>query len=181
MTDRTSNITFTKVREVKSPTSSYSYPAGTDLYVPDYSPSFYEDIIAKNPDREHYSLSISPKLDFMTITLAPGGRINIPSGIRVDIENKNTCLLVANKSGVASKKGIDHLAELIDADYHGEIHINLFNSGNDPVTITTGDKIIQVMQLPVFYPKWNEVTLSEFDSQTVETERGSKGFGSSGT
>ena len=112
-------ITFTKVRSVKSPQQSYSYPAGTDIFIPDYSSSFRNDLVAKNQNRCDYELSVSPSLDSMTITIAPHGRINIPSGIKVDIENKDTCLLVANKSGVASKKGLNHLAELIDADYHG--------------------------------------------------------------
>lgn len=176
-----SKVYFNKIREVKSPTQAYSYPAGTDLFVPTYNSTFYTDLVAKNPNHEDYSLSIAPDCNSMTITINPGGRINIPSGIRVDLEDKNTCLLVANKSGVASKKGLDHLAQLIDADYHGEIHINLFNSGNNPVSIKTDDKIIQLMNLPIIYPELVEMSNSEFDSTVIPTERGSNGFGSSGT
>lgn len=172
-------ITFTKVRSVKSPQQSYSYPAGTDLFIPDYSCSFRNDLVAKNPNRCDYELSVSPSLDSMTITIAPHGRINIPSGIKVDIENKDTCLLVANKSGVASKKGLNHLAELIDADYHGEIHINLYNTGSEPVKITTGDKITQLMNLPIIYPTWKEISNDEFSKCVESTLRGEKGFGSS--
>lgn len=174
-------IIFTKVRDVKSPSQAYNYPAGTDLYIPEYCSKFYDDLVLKNQNKNDYSLDISPKLDSMTITLAPGGRINIPSGICVDIEDKGTCLLVANKSGVASKKGLDHLAQLIDADYHGEIHINLFNSGNEPVSIKTGDKIIQLMNLPIIYPVWEEVAGDDFSKMAAPSDRGNQGFGSSGT
>lgn len=176
-----SKIVFTKVRNVKSPQQAYSYPAGTDLFVPFYSSSFRDDLVAKNPNSNDYSLSISPNLDSMTITVMPHGRINIPSGIKVDIEDKNTCLLVANKSGVASKKGLNHLAELIDADYHGEIHINMYNTGSDPVTITTGEKITQLMNLPIMYPVWQEMSEDEFSSNVSITSRGENGFGSSDT
>lgn len=175
-----SKIFFTKVRAVKSPQQSYTYPAGTDIFIPEYNTSFRDDLIAKNHNTGDYELSISPSLDNMTITIAPHGRINIPSGIKVDLENKDSCLLVANKSGVASKKGLNHLAELIDADYHGEIHINLYNTGADPVTVTTGDKITQLMNLPIIYPTWEETSSSEFLTHTDNTLRGEKGFGSSG-
>lgn len=176
-------IVFTKVRDVKSPQQAYSFPAGTDLFIPEYSPGFRSDLVAKNPNKDDYSLSVSPDLMTMSITLMPHGRINIPSGIKVNIEDKSTCLLVANKSGVASKKGLDHLAELIDADYHGEIHINLFNTSAVPVTITTGEKITQLMNVPIIYPTWSFATNSEFDSAVSleNTSRGDNGFGSSGT
>lgn len=174
-------IIFTKVRSVKSPQQSYSYPAGTDIFIPDYSSSFRDDLVAKNQNNDDYKLLISPSLDSMSITIMPHGRINIPSGIKVDIENKDTCLLVANKSGVASKKGLNHLAELIDADYHGEIHINLYNTGSDPVTITTGDKITQLMNLPIIYPSWQEISSDEFSDSIKSTLRGENGFGSSGS
>lgn len=174
-----SEILFTKVRNVKSPKQSYTYPAGTDIFIPEYSILFRNDLVEKNPNVNDYELSISPSLDSMTITLAPHGRINIPSGIKVDIGDKNSCLLVANKSGVASKKGLNHLAELIDADYHGEIHINLYNTGTEPVKICTGDKITQLMNIPIIYPTWRELSNENFDSGIEETSRGSKGFGSS--
>lgn len=174
-------IIFTKIRNVKSPQQAYNYPAGTDIFIPEYDSSFRDDLVAKNQNNGDYKLSISPSLDSMRITIMPHGRINIPSGIKVDIENKDTCLLVANKSGVASKKGLNHLAELIDADYHGEIHINLYNTGPDPVTITTGDKITQLMNLPIIYPSWQEISSDEFSDSIENTLRGENGFGSSGS
>lgn len=176
-----SKIFFTKVRDVTSPSQAYNFPAGTDIYIPNYSRQFLDDLIYKNPNKNDYDLLISPSLDSMKITIRPHGRINIPSGIKVDIEDKNTCLLVANKSGVASKKGLNHLAELIDSDYHGEIHINLYNTGSDSVTITTGEKITQLMNLPIIYPVWQEMSDDEFSSNVSVTSRGENGFGSSDT
>lgn len=170
-------IIFTKCREVKSPTQAYSSPAGIDFYIPDYNHQLEDDIESKNP-QGGYSLSVD--CDDMTITIAPHGRVLIPAGIKVDIKDKNTCLLAANKSGVASKKGLDHLAELIDADYHGEIHINLVNTSAEPVSIKTGEKIIQFMHLPVIYSKLHEVNQEDFDKLKSDSARGEGGFGSSG-
>lgn len=174
-----STIMFTKCRNVKTPSQAYSSPAGVDFYIPEYDTSFRKDLEAKNQS-SCYSLDISPNCDEITITIEPHGRILIPAGIKVDIDDKNTCLLAANKSGVASKKGLDHLAELIDADYHGEIHINLVNTSSEPVSIKTGDKIIQFMHLPVIYPTLHEVNQEDFDKLKSDSERGEGGFGSSG-
>lgn len=180
-----SKITFTKVREVKSPSRAYgendSYAAGTDFFVPEYSRQLVSDITEKNPNRDEYSLNISPNLDKMTITIMPHGKINIPSGIKVFMEDSNTCLLAVNKSGIASKKALIAGAALVDNDYRNEIHINLLNVSDNPVTISTGDKVIQFMHLPVFYPTWSEVTNKEYSSIATETERNLGGFGSSGT
>lgn len=174
-----SNILFTKCRKVKTPTQAYSSPAGVDFYIPEYDLSFRNDVESKNT-QGGYSLTISPNCDEMTITLEPHGRILIPAGIKVDIEDKNTCLLAANKSGIASKKGLDHLAELVDADYHGEIHINLVNTSAEPVSIKTGEKVIQFMNLPVIYPTLQEVSQEDFDKLKSDSARGESGFGSSG-
>jgi len=62
----------------------------------------------------------------------------IPSGVKVWIMDKHTYLQATNKSGVASKFHLDVMANTIDADYQGEIHINLQNNGNIPITIETG-------------------------------------------
>lgn len=101
------NILFNKTRKVKSPNNAYNgSAAATDFFVPEYSFEFKKDLEAKNPNKSYYECSISPSLDTMTITLAPHGRINIPSGIRVIIGDTNTCLLAVNKSGVAANKGL---------------------------------------------------------------------------
>ena len=177
----TSNITFTKTRNVKSPNRAFDgIEAGTDFFVPEYSPEFYEDIMSKN-EKGHFDLTVSPNIDNMTITINPGGRINIPSGIKVFFEDSNTCLLAVNKSGIAAKKGLVCGACLIDASYRGEIHLNVINTGTTPVSIKTGDKLVQFMHLPVFYPAWHEVSNEEYTNTATATSRGEGGFGSSGT
>lgn len=115
------NILFNKLRDVKSPSRAYpdangfSVAAATDFFVPEYNQAFYADLVSKNPNKNYYSCSISPNCDSMTMTIAPHGRINIPSGIRVIIGDSNTCLLAVNKSGVAANKGLVIGACLVDA------------------------------------------------------------------
>ena len=85
--------------------------------------------------------------------------------------------VVMNKSGVASKTGLDKLAELIDEDYQGEIHINLVNTGSNPVVIRPGDKIAQMIITPVYIADL-EMKNSADEVFTEETVRGEGGFGS---
>jgi len=175
------NIIFNKTRKVTSPTSAYGKPAAVDFYIPEYSPELSTDLVNKNPNRYDYKLDISPKLDSMTITLMPNGRILIPSGIRVIINDPNTCLLAVNKSGIASKKGLIIGAALIDEDYTGEIHLNLINTTRDIVQLKTGDKVVQFMHLPIIRSEFQEVCSEDFDKLKPDSKRGDKGFGSSGT
>lgn len=174
------NILFNKTRKVKSPNRAYGTGDAVDFFVPEYSSEFKKDLESKNPNKSYYECSLSPSLDSMTITLAPHGRINIPSGIRVIIGDTNTCLLAVNKSGVAANKGLIVGACLIDNDYIGEIHLNLINTGDEPVQIKTGDKVIQFMHLPVLHTAFQEVLSEDFEKLKPDSIRGSGGFGSSG-
>ena len=175
-----SKVYFNKIREVKSPTQAYETAAATDFYIPEYSQSFYNDLMSLPFNKEYCNCSISPNADSMSITIAPGGRINIPSGIRVIIEDTNTCLLAVNKSGIATKKALTCGACLVDSDYRGEVHLSLLNVSDKPVTVLTGDKIIQFMHLTVPETTYQEISCSEFESSPT-TKRGNNGFGSSGT
>lgn len=175
------NILFTKIRNVKSPTQAYNYPAGTDFYIPEYSKEFYTDFVAKNANKDDYSLSVMPSLDNMTITLHPHGRVNIPSGIRVILDDPNTCLLAVNKSGIAANRGIVVGAQLVDFDYQGEIHLSIINTSDNDVSFKTGDKVVQFMHLPVIYSHYQEVSEEDYYKLAPDTKRGHCGFGSSGT
>ena len=62
----------------------------------------------------------------------------------------------------------------------GEIHLNLINTSSEPVQIKTGDKLVQFMYLPIAHGDYIEITDDEFNS-APQTERGTGGFGSSGT
>jgi deoxyuridine 5'-triphosphate nucleotidohydrolase len=177
-----SNILFNKIRKVKSPSQAYgTAAAATDFFVPDYDNSFLTDLESKNPNKDFYECSVSPNLDSMTITVAPHGRINIPSGIRVIIYDTDTCLLAVNKSGVATKKGLVMSACLVDPDYQGEIHLGVINTGDEPVQIKTGEKLVQFMHLPVLHTFFQEVSFEDFDKLKPDSNRGCRGFGSSDT
>ena len=106
-------IKFTKVRDVKSPVRGTSQAAGIDFFVPNYSPTFLVDLIKKNPFVE-----CSIENDTMCIVIPANGRVLIPSGIKTFM-NPDSALIGANKSGVASKKGLVFGAHVIDSDYSG--------------------------------------------------------------
>ena len=108
------SILFNKTRSVKSPNRAYDTSDAVDFFIPECDSDFLSDLKSKNPNKEFYECSVSPNCDSMTISLAPHGRINIPSGIRVIISNEDTCLLAVNKSGVATKLGLTIGACLID-------------------------------------------------------------------
>jgi dUTP pyrophosphatase len=147
-------IKYAKTREVKSPTRANHGDAGIDFYIP---------------------------VDFPEITLHHGDSVLIPSGIKVEVPF-GTALIFHNKSGVASKKKLDVMADTVDHGYAGEVHINLINNGKHEVTIGPGDKIIQGIHIPVFASNPIEVDESELYTDIhVIGDRGNGGFGSSGT
>ena len=111
-------------------------------------------------------------------TLGPGKSCLIPSGIKANVPD-NHALIAFNKSGVAVKKNLHVGACVVDEDYQGEIHINLTNVGNEIAYIESGEKIIQFALVPVTYDEVLVVDESELFNYT--SERGSGGFGSTGT
>ena len=175
------NILFNKVRDVKNPERAYGTADAVDFFVPNYSTEFYNDLVSKGQNNQYCTFSVSPNCDSMSITIAPNGRVNIPSGIRVIIGDEDTCLLAVNKSGVAANKGLTVGACLVDHDYQAEIHLNLINTGSDPVQIKTGEKLVQFMHLPVLHTAFQEVCAEDFDKLKPDSKRKSGGFGSSGT
>lgn len=82
--------------------------------------------------------------------------------------------LVADRSSLA-KKGVKTAGGVIDAGYRGEIHIVLWNTSGEPIQLKAGERIAQLLIFPIATPSVKEV--KEFDH---ETDRGAKGFGSTG-
>ena len=111
-----------------------------------------------------------------TVILLPGERYVFPTGISIAPERTDIVAIVAARSGLGVKHGIvpANGIGVIDADYRGEIHVCLRNNGSEPFTVTRGDRIAQLMFLPVFTAGFIEV--DELD----ETARGTGGFGSTG-
>lgn len=167
------NILFTKIRDVKTPERGTSESAGIDFFMPEMDQKMIQDLLKKNEK----SCIIVLKDSLM---IPAGERILIPSGIKVWIENKETMLMAANKSGVSTKQGLIFTAEVVDSDYTGEVHIGLYNTSHQTVIINPGDKLIQFIQVPVFLSKMIEVD-NETYQKFVEfygTQRGEGGFGS---
>lgn len=142
-----------KTRDVKTPTRGTDKSAGLDFYVPNDFPG------------THY--------------LATSQSINIPSGIKANVP-EGYALIVMNKSGVALKKGLQVGACVVDEDYQGEIHLHVTNVGDEVAEIKPGEKLVQMLLIPVLYAEVEEVHKEE-DLFDAETERGSGGFGSTGT
>ena len=112
------------------------------------------------------------------IVLGPHERVNIPSGIKLEIPH-GYAFIAYNKSGVSLKYGLDVGATVVDEDYKGVVHLSLVNTSNDIIKIEYGQKIIQFLLIPVLYDEVVEVN-SEEELFTRESERGSGAFGSTG-
>lgn len=110
------------------------------------------------------------------VTIQPGERAMIPTGMAIALENANVVAILAARSGLAVKSGIN-LANgigVIDSDYRGEICVGLYNSSKVPFTVQRGDRIAQLMFMPVYTANLIEATSLD------ETARGTGGFGSTG-
>ena len=128
-----------------------------------------------------YSTSGSAGMDLRAcieepLRLHPGDTILIPTGISIYIEDPGLAALILPRSGLGHKHGIvlGNLVGLIDSDYQGELMISCWNRGAESFDIEQGDRIAQLVIVPVVQTRFNIV--SEF----VETKRGTGGFGSSG-
>lgn len=107
------------------------------------------------------------------ITLLPGERHLFNTEIAVKLP-PNHCGILKDRSGNAVKKGIHVLAGIIDELYTGEIRICLINLSKQPVIIDIGDKIAQMLIVPVPSVEIKEVQV------LPNTDRGAAGFGSTG-
>ncbi|MBQ3179552.1 MAG: dUTP diphosphatase [Clostridia bacterium] len=111
------------------------------------------------------------------LTLAPMDRALVPTGIAAQPDREDCVLVIAARSGLAVKKGVtlSNGIGVVDADYRGEICVGLVNLGKDTVTIEPGDRIAQLLVMPVL-----RAVFTEADSLDG-TDRGTGGFGHTGT
>lgn len=109
------------------------------------------------------------------VTLAPGERALIPTGLAVSIPRGYVGLVFA-RSGLAVKQGValSNGVGVIDWDYRGEVKVGLVNLGRETFTVEHGARIAQMVVLPVEQMALREV--AELD----DTDRGAGGFGSTG-
>ena len=175
-------IYFLQIRDVKLPTRGTPESAGIDFYVPEYNEQFLKDLKDKNPILDYLYADSDRDSDIpILMVLKPGDRVLIPSGIKCAM-GSDRALIAHNKSGVASKRGLDVLANVVDADYKGEIHINLVNTGSENVYIEFGEKIIQFIEIPIFISSIVQISNQEnLDKYYRTNTRGSGGFGHTGT
>jgi len=110
------------------------------------------------------------------LILAPGDRGLVPTGIAIALPEGYEAQ-VRPRSGLAVRHGLTVLNSpgTIDADYRGEIQVLLANLGNEPVTITRGMRVAQLVVAPVAQAQILEVASLD------KTQRGSGGFGSTGS
>ena len=143
-------INFKRSRSVKVPSRAHTHDAGWDFYVPE---------------------------EFSEEWLLQGQSVNIPSGIHIQIPIGFMGLFL-NKSGVA-KKGLIIGAQVIDCGYTGEVHLNLHNVSKMLRIIKPGQKIAQLIIVPICSLPFKEIPKDQ-EFETFGSNRGTGGFGSTG-
>lgn len=110
------------------------------------------------------------------LTIHPSNTILIPTGIAIHIADASYAATILPRSGLGHKHGIvlGNLVGLLDSDYQGEILISCWNRGSQSFTINPGDRIAQMVILPVIQIDFEVV--NEFTA----SKRGEGGFGSTG-
>ncbi|MDZ7888978.1 MAG: dUTP diphosphatase [Pseudomonas sp.] len=111
------------------------------------------------------------------LLLEPGQTVLIPTGLSIYIADPGLAALILPRSGLGHKHGIvlGNLVGLIDSDYQGELMVSCWNRGSSAFNIAVGERLAQLVLVPVVQAHFELV--SEFD----ESQRGSGGFGHSGS
>ena len=110
------------------------------------------------------------------LILEPGDSSLIPSGIAIHIADPGYAAVLLPRSGLGHKHGIvlGNLVGLIDSDYQGEVLVSCWNRGREAFTIQPGERIAQMVILPVVQAQFEVV--EDFE----QSRRGAGGFGHSG-
>lgn len=110
------------------------------------------------------------------VTIAPGQTVLLPTGLSIAVPQGYAGMVFA-RSGLASKQGLApaNKVGVIDADYRGPVMVALHNHSAEARTVNHGDRVAQLVIMPVLTPELELV--EELD----DTQRGSGGFGSTGT
>ena len=110
------------------------------------------------------------------VTLEPGRAELLPTGLAIYVADPGLAAVVLPRSGLGHKHGIvlGNLVGLIDSDYQGQLMVSCWNRGREPYTVQPGERIAQLVIVPVV-----QVAL-EVVEDFAATSRGAGGFGSSG-
>lgn len=110
------------------------------------------------------------------IQIAPQETVLLPTGLSIYIADPKLAAVILPRSGLGHKNGIvlGNLVGLIDSDYQGELKISCWNRSNEHFTVQVGERIAQLVFLPIVQASFEVV------EQFTESSRGEGGFGSSG-
>jgi dUTP pyrophosphatase len=110
------------------------------------------------------------------LLLEPGQSHLVPTGIAIHLGDPGLAAVLLPRSGLGHKHGIvlGNLVGLIDSDYQGQVMVSVWNRGDHPFTIEPGDRIAQMIVVPVVQVEFEVV------ADFAATPRGAGGFGSSG-
>ena len=141
-----------------------------------------DDRVGKEFPLPEYATTGSAGLDLRAcldeaLTLEPGQTELIPTGIAIHMQDQNMASVILPRSGLGHKHGIvlGNLVGLIDSDYQGQLFVSCWNRGDTTFTVEPGERIAQLVFLPVIQASFNVV--DEFEA----SDRGAGGFGSTGT
>lgn len=158
----------------------------------DEAEEFLKDLKEKNAGRDILYIEPTSSDETLKIVIGPHERILIPSGIKVKIKRNwlrkilhkviglGDALNAENKSGVANKKGLEIGSKVVDYEYQGEVHLSVINTTNKPVTIESGEKLVQFIHYPIYLSEYNRIPESVYNN-FEKSKRGAGGFGSSNT
>jgi dUTP pyrophosphatase len=128
-----------------------------------------------------YATALSAGMDLRALceaplTLAPGEAHLLPTGLAIHIADPGWCAVILPRSGLGHKQGLvlGNLVGLIDADYQGPLMVSLWNRGQNPQQVQPGDRIAQLVFMPVLRASFRIV------EQFEESARGTGGFGHTG-
>ena len=129
----------------------------------------------------HYATSGSAGLDMRAcidaaLTVEPGETVLVPTGLAIHIGDADLAAVLLPRSGLGHKHGLvlGNLTGLIDSDYQGQVYISCWNRSNKAYEVQPGDRIAQMVFVPVEQVQFDVV--EEFDNSS----RGEGGFGHSG-
>jgi len=129
----------------------------------------------------HYATDGSAGMDMRAcldapLQLAPGDTHLIPTGLAIHVADTGLAAVLLPRSGLGHKHGIvlGNLVGLIDSDYQGQVFVSCWNRGGAPFTIEPGERIAQMVIVPVVHADF------EIVEDFVTSERGAGGFGHSG-
>ncbi|MDE1874663.1 MAG: dUTP diphosphatase [Patescibacteria group bacterium] len=109
------------------------------------------------------------------LVVPPRGRAAVSTGYKIEIP-EGCVAIIYEKSGLSFKHGIITFGNVIDSGYRGETHVGVFNLSDEPYTFEPGHKIAQMI-----IHSYEEVRFKEVkDGELSATERGARGFGSTG-